>query len=94
MFATNAIFKGKLLHRRYQPLRHELSYQVADVLVDVERLDELNKLWLIGYNRRRLFSIDDKNHGLGDGTKIGTHIRGLMERLKLAESVSRIFMLC
>ena len=95
MFTGNAIFKGKLMHRRYRPKRHELAYQVADVLVDVDQLESLNRSSrLIGYNRRRLFSIDDRNHGPGDGTPIAQHVRGLMETLKLAEPVSRIFMLC
>lgn len=95
MFSGNAIFKGSLMHRRYLPTRHELSYQVADVLVDVEQLEQLNeKSWLFGYNRRRLFSIDDKNHGPGDGTQIARHVRGLMGGLKLAAPIARIFMLC
>jgi DUF1365 family protein len=95
MFSGNAIFKGSLMHRRYQPTRHELSYQVADVLVDVEQLEQLNETsWLFGYNRRRLFSIDDKNHGPGDGTPIARHVRGLMNGLNLDEPIARIFMLC
>ena len=95
MFTGNAIFKGKLLHRRYQPLRHELSYEVADVLVDVDRLDDLNaSSWFFGYNCRRLFSIADKNHGPGDGTSISKHVHGLMAGLQLAEPITKIFMLC
>jgi DUF1365 family protein len=95
MFSGNAIFKGQLMHRRYLPTRHELFYQVADVLVDVERLEDLNrKSWLFGYNRRRLFSVDDRNHGPGDGTPIATHVRGLMHGLELSEPIARIFMLC
>ena len=94
MFTENAIFTGKLTHRRYLPVRHELAYEVADVLVDVDRLDELNSsLWLIGHNRRRLFSIDDKNHGLGDGTSIAVHLRQLFATLKLDAPIKRIFML-
>jgi DUF1365 family protein len=95
MFTENAIFTGKLTHRRYLPVRHELAYEVADVLVDVDRFDELNSsLWLIGHNRRRLFSIDDKNHGLGDGTSIAVHLRQLFATLKLDAPIKRIFMLC
>ena len=95
MFTANAIFKGKLIHRRYLPVRHELAYEVADVLVDVDRLDELNSSsWLIGHNRKRLFSIDDKNHGLGDGTSIAAHLRKLFATLELDAPIKRIFMLC
>jgi DUF1365 family protein len=95
MFSGNAIFKGLLLHRRYAPTRHELSYHVADVLVDVDRLEELNRSsWLIGYNRTRLLSINDHNYGPGDGTPIAVHVRGLMNALELSHPVERIFMLC
>ena len=95
MFSGNAIFTGKLMHRRYQPARHELSYQVADVLLDVDQLDELNRSsWLFGYNRRRLFGVNDHNHGAGDGTAIATHVRALMQSLELEEPITRIFMLC
>lgn len=95
MFTENAIFKGKLTHRRYLPVRHELAYEVADVLVDVDKLDELNSsLRLIGHNRRRLFSIDDRNHGLSDGTSIAVHLRKLFATLKLDTPINRIFMLC
>ena len=95
MFTANAIFKGKLIHRRYLPVRHELAYEVADVLVDVDRLDELNSSsWLIGHNRKRLFSIDDKNHGLGDGTSIAAHLRKLFATLELGAPIKCIFMLC
>jgi DUF1365 family protein len=95
MFTGNAIVKGTLMHRRYRPLRHELRYHVADVLVDVDDLANLNDgMRLIGYNRRRLFSIDDRNHGPGDGTPIAAHVRGLMQQLQLAAPVKRIFMLC
>ena len=95
MFTANAIFKGKLIHRRYLPVRHELAYEVADVLVDVDRLDELNSSsWLIGHNRKRLFSIDDKNHGMGDGASIAAHLRKLFATLELDTPIKRIFMLC
>jgi len=95
MFKGNAIFKGKLLHRRYLPLRHELTYHVTDVLVDVDQLNVINQSsWLIGYNRRRLFGIDDCNHGPGDGTSIAKYVRGLIEQLALVEPVERIYMLC
>jgi uncharacterized protein len=95
MFAGPAIFSGTLMHRRYQPMRHGLSYQVADVLLDVDQLEQMNTTsWLFGYNRKRLFSIHDKNHGPGDGTAIAKHVRDLMQGLDLEEPIARIFMLC
>lgn len=93
MFTGPALFTGSVLHRRYRPKRHELCYQVADVLLDVDQLEGLNSsTWLFGYNRKRLFGIADRNHG--DGTSIALHVRGLMDNLSTRQPVKRIFMLC
>ena len=95
MFTGPALFSGSLLHRRYFPKRHELHYHVADVLLDVDQLQNLNtSTKLFGYNRQRLFSIADRNHGPGDGTSIAVHVRALMDGLKTRQPVKRIFMLC
>ena len=95
MFGGPALFSGGLLHRRYLPKRHELRYQVADVLLDVDQLESLNKsTMLFGYNRKRLFSVADRNHGAGDGTPIATQVRALMDGLKTRQPVKRIYMLC
>ena len=95
MFTGPALFTGSVLHRRYRPKRHELRYQVADVLLDVDQLESLNTSTLLfGYNRRRLFSVADRNHGPGDGTPISAHVRKLMERAGPRQPVKRIFMLC
>lgn len=95
MFAGPALFSGSLVHRRYFPKRHALQYHVADVLLDVDQLQNLNtSTKLFGYNRKRLFSIADRNHGPGDGTAIAAHVRALMDGVKTRQPVKRIFMLC
>ena len=95
MFTGPALFTGSVLHRRYRPKRHELRYQVADVLLDVDQLESLNSSTLLfGYNRRRLFSIADRNHGPSDGTPIAAHVRKLMDGIQTRQPVKRIFMLC
>ena len=95
MFTGPALFSGSLVHRRYFPKRHELHYHVADVLLDVDRLENLNtSTKLFGYNRKRLFSIADRNHGPGDGTAIAAQVRTLMDGAKTRQPVKRIYMLC
>jgi hypothetical protein len=93
MMPHNALYVGKLMHRRYAPVRHELSYNVADTFLDVDRLPELDGP-IFGYNRPSLFSIRDRNHGPGDGTPIAAHVRALMGKLKLDLPVHKVFMLC
>ena len=95
MFTGPALFSGSLVHRRYFPKRHALCYAVTDVLLDVDQLESLNaSTFFFGYNRKRLFSIADRNHGPGDGTSIAVHVRELMGRLKTSKPVKRIYMLC
>ncbi len=95
MFVGPMLFSGSVLHRRYFPKRHELRYRVADVLLDVDQLENLNtSTWLFGYNRRRLFGIADRDHGTGDGTPITTYVRALMDGVKTLRPITRIFMLC
>ena len=95
MFSGPALFSGSLVHRRYFPKRHSLDYHVVDVLLDVDQLQNLNtSTKMFGYNRKRLFSIADRDHGSGDGTPIAAQIRALMEGVKTKRPVRRIFMLC
>jgi hypothetical protein len=95
MFTGNTIFTGSLTHRRYSPVSHVLAYYVSHLLVDVDRLDDLNRAsFLIGYNRNRLLGINDRDHGAGDGTPIASHVRGLLRGLDPEAPVARIFMFC
>lgn len=90
---SSSLCVGEVMHRRYQPLRHELRYQVANLLVDIDELPQLSKKsWLFGYNKFSLFSVQDKNHGPADGTSISKHVRALMDALPTNQSVKRIFM--
>ncbi len=92
---SSALYFGQVMHRRYWPVKHELRYNVTNILVDVEELEDLNrKLFLFGYNRFSVFSIQDANHGPGDGTPIAKYARELMDRLESKNPVQRILMLC
>lgn len=92
MSAINpGVFIGKVVHRRLQPVIHELEYNVASVLLDVDQL-ESGLPSLLRYNRFGLFSIDDKDHGhLGQTQSIRDFAWG--EFRKYPE-VKRVLMLC
>lgn len=92
---SSCLYKGGLLHRRYRPRRHELRYDVMNLFVDVDELPALHhRSWLLGYNRFRLFSIQDRHHGPADGTQVAQHMRTVMRQLNLPSPVHRIFMFC
>jgi DUF1365 family protein len=63
-----AMFSGTVMHARMKPVAHRFSYKVFNLLVDIDRLDELAKrIRLFSYNRFNLLSIHDRDHGLHQG---------------------------
>lgn len=85
------LFIGKVVHRRLQPVAHELEYGVATVLLDVDKL-ETDLPSLLRYNRLGLFSIDDRDHGhVGQTQSIRDFAWGEFQSYP---EVKRILMLC
>ena len=68
MQAEAAIYTGTLRHRRFRPVRHEFSYPVFLVLLDVDRIPELMRVSRIaGYNRWNWAGYDERDH-FGDAS--------------------------
>ena len=89
------LYRGEVVHRRLNPVRHELRYRVFNLFADVDRLDEIGKsLRLFSYNKLNLFSVMDRNHGPGDGMPIRDHAWRLAREAQGGNSVKRIFMFC
>jgi DUF1365 family protein len=89
------LYRGKVVHRRLNPVRHELRYRVFNLFADVDRLEDTgNRLRFFSYNRFNLFSIMDRNHGPGDGTPIREHAWKLAGGAEGGEHVRRLFMFC
>jgi DUF1365 family protein len=54
------------MHRRITPKHHRFKYRVFAMLLELDELPQLDrKLSLFGYNRRGLFSFQDRDHGDG-----------------------------
>lgn len=93
--AESCLYHGEVVHRRLNPLRHELRYRVFNLLADVDELDTLSRsLRLFSYNRFNLFSISDRNHGPGDGTPVREHAWSLVRASEGGDAVRRVFMFC
>lgn len=91
----SCLYHGEVVHRRLNPMRHEMRYRVYNLLADVDRLGDLSSsLKLFSYNRFNLFSISDRNHGPGDGTPVREHAWSLVRAAPGGEGVRRIFMFC
>ena len=92
---TSCLYVGAVVHRRVQPVKHQLRYKVYNFFVDVDELPELGRnLKLFSYNKFNLFSIYDRKYGPGDGTPIREHVWSLAKAAGVEAKVKRIFMLC
>ncbi len=59
-----SIYEGEVIHQRFAPKRHRLSYRIFQVLLDLDRLDDdLGPVGLFSHNRFNLFSFCDRDHG-------------------------------
>lgn len=66
----SGIYTGTLRHRRFSPARHEFTYPLFMVFLDIDQLPELMKVSpLAGYNRRNWVSYQERDH-FGDPTKM------------------------
>ena len=91
----SCLYRGEVVHRRLNPVRHELRYRVFNIFVDVDELPALDRrLKLFSYNRWNVFSLADRNHGPGDGTAIRDHVWALARAAPGGDKVRRIFMFC
>lgn len=64
----HALYVGAVMHHRLRPVRHRFVYQVFWLLLDLDRLDQLERRsWLLGIERRRPLSFRARDHGGRDG---------------------------
>jgi DUF1365 family protein len=77
----SSIYVGTLRHRRFTPVRHDFTYPLFMVFLEIDRLAELMRISpLASYNRCNLVSYDEREH-------FGDPRRPLRERL--AEDAAR-----
>lgn len=76
MSPASALYSGRVVHSRLRPRRHKLSYSCYWVLFDLDELDTLDtRLKLFSHNRFNLFSLRDRDHGLGNDADLCAQAR-------------------
>jgi len=90
----SAIYVGKLRHRRFRPVRHEFTYPLFMVFLDIDRLPELMRISpLASYNRWNWASFQERDH-FGDASK---RLRERMRQQGIARGITlpegKIFLL-
>jgi uncharacterized protein len=89
------LYTTRVMHRRLVAPLHRFVYRLFYLLLDIDRIDELDRhLQLFSHNRFNLVAFHDGDHG--DGERGG--LRGWAERLLAANGVrldgGRIRLLC
>jgi DUF1365 family protein len=93
--APAALYWGKVMHARWQPVQHRFTYRVMNLLIDLDRLKEADRQsWLFGINRAAPFSFHERDHGDGRGTGLSQHARQLAAERGIDLSGGRILLLC
>ena len=91
---AGSLYVGEVVHRRLRPKAHKLRYRVFSMLVDLDRLEVLDKgLRLFSVDRFNAFSLHLKDFGPRDGTSLADFARGRARIAGVAAPVARVRML-
>jgi len=90
-----ALYFGDVMHARLKPFGHRFSYRVMSLLIDLDRLDEADRMSrLFGVNRRALYSFHEKDFGAREASSL----RAFAERTAAGRGIDlrggRVSLLC
>lgn len=78
--SQNAIFFSKVMHKRLTPKEHGFSYNVYYLHLPLSRLEEINKLKKLRYNKRGILSFWEKDHGYRTVAGLQQWVRDLLKK--------------
>ena len=78
---ASGLYTGLVSHARTRPRKHRLAYRVFMLLIDLDELEELGPLRMLGVRRFSLLGFDPGAHGDGSGRPLKTQVE---ERLAAA----------
>lgn len=95
MTRAGALYRTSVMHRRVDATSYRFDYRVFNLLVDIDRLDELDgSLRLFSHNRRNLIAIHDRDHGPKDGKPLRPWVEGILHRHGIDGGRGRIELFC
>jgi DUF1365 family protein len=75
MALKSALYTGTMLHRRFKPRQHRLSYRVYWTLLDLDELATVsNRLRLFSWNRFNLFSFISADYASGNAEPLRAQV--------------------
>ena len=88
----NLIYKATLMHCRLKPNIHKFIYNIFYFFINIDDLNGLNKKYIFfSYNKFNIFSINDKDHGFRNKTKIKSWLKEILKNIKINIFDTKIF---
>jgi DUF1365 family protein len=93
--AAASLYVGRTMHSRYGPRPHRFTYELFQLLLDIDRLDEaFDGRWTIRNGRAGLFSFAERDHGARDGSTLRPWVEAQLAAAGVSASAQRIRLLC
>src|ERR1700722_9921130 len=90
-----APYFGNVMHARLKPMGHRFSYRVMSLLIDLDRLEEADRLSpLFGVNRAALYSFHEADHGERDGSPLRRYAQRRAAEHGVDLAGGRVLLLC
>lgn len=95
LVAPASLYFGNVMHARLKPMGHRFSYRVMNLLIDLDRLGDADRMSkLFGVNRPALYSFHEKDFGPRDGSSL----RAFAQRAAAAHGIDltggKVSLLC
>ncbi|MGI9434373.1 MAG: DUF1365 domain-containing protein [Geminicoccaceae bacterium] len=91
---NGSLYVGRVMHHRLQPKRHRFTYRTFTMLLDIDRLDIIDrKFRLFSVGRANLFSFCNEDHGAKDGRPLRPWVEAELEAAGIATRPARIHLL-
>ncbi len=92
------LYVGEVMHQRFAPKSHRLSYHIFQVLLDLDNLDEdLKPVRFFSRNRFNLFGFYDRDHGPDQAASrtasLADRMRVMLSEKGLYETGDRLFLM-
>ncbi|RFC68439.1 MULTISPECIES: DUF1365 domain-containing protein [Mesorhizobium] len=92
--AAGTLYAGSVMHQRLKPFGHRFSYSVFSLLVDLDRLPELDgQTFLLCVNRPGMVSLYERDHVEQTGETLRQYADGLLGKAGFQKPAHRILML-
>lgn len=92
--AAGTLYLGKVMHQRLKPFSHRFTYSVFSLLVDLDKLDELDRMSrLLCVNRPGILSFRESDHAEREGETLRQLADRLLAQAGLERSAARVLLL-